>query len=639
MRRLLFLVCLLSILISFPRVGYAQDTQYLRIYDIIQDGDSLYSRQQHSAALAKYQEAFNQLQQFQRLYPDWNSNIIKYRLTFLSTVIAEISAKVPQAAATSTPTNAAPSTAVETKVSPEIETRIKTLQAQIQQLQSDNSLLESKLKEALRVQPASVDPQRLARADEEIRALQKENALLKVSLTNRPPAVPTVDQATVDQLKKQLAEANKKSEEANARAGTLANEKASLQQKLESLIPAGWNAEKIATVQKELEAANRKIAEQNEAMARLDLEKIALQERVKAMLTDAEVLAALKAENEVLKKQLAEAKAAPAGESEKLTRELTEAKALIAVLQSEQNVLRLEREKLEQKLKEAGSSATASADTERVKQLERERDDLQKKLDASQKEVASLKSRTPASSKVEELQNEIQILRTRLAVMETQKIPYTEEEAALIKKEEARLVENRTPKKSVRELPPGSAELVAAAQKDFAARRYDQAEEKYQQVLRKDENNVYTLANLAAIQIERNRYDEAEKNIKLALTNAPDDSYSLSLLGFLRFRQARYDDALDALGRAAKLDPQNAEIQNYLGLTLSQKGMRNAAESAFRRALVLDPSYGSAHYNMAVLYMTSNPELARMHYKKALAAGLQPSIDMERILNRNQTTP
>lgn len=646
MRRLLLLACLLPILFSISL--RAQDDQYVRIYALIQEGDTLYSRQQHSAALTKYQDALSQLQQFQRVHPDWNSNIVKYRLTFLNAVIAEIAAKHPEATQggdAAAGTNA-PAARPEAKPSAaETEAQLSVLQNQIRQLQSDNATLESKLREALRVQPAAADPQKLMRAEQEVRSLQKENALLKVNLTNRPPVVPTVDAATIEQLKKQLAEANRKTEEAGSRASALANDKSALQQKLDSLIPAGWNADKIAAAQKELDVANKKLADQADAVTRLNLEKTALQERVKTLMTDAEVLAAVRAENEVLRKQLADAKSAPApvADTEKLARELSETKAQLAVLQSEQNVLRLERDKLEQKAKEASAAAKPAAavaivDPERVKQLERERDELQKKFDGSQKELAALKTRGGAA-KVEELQNEIQVLRTRLAVMETQKVPYTEEEAALIKKQEAKVVESRDTRKSSRELPPGTFELVASAQKDFAARRFEEAEEKYSQVLKKDEKNVYTLANLAAIQIEMSRFGQAETNLQRALELAPEDSFALSLMGFLRFRQARYDDALDALGRAAKLDPQNAEIQNYLGLTLSQKGMRSAAESAFRKALMLDPNYGSAHFNMAVLYMTANPELARMHYKKALATGMQPSVDMERILNRNQPVP
>src|SRR5882672_11393106 len=59
-------------------------------------------------------------------------------------------------------------------------------------------------------------------------------------------------------------------------------------------------------------------------------------------------------------------------------------------------------------------------------------------------------------------------------------------------------------KKPLRELPPGSAILVAEADRYFSTKQFDKAEDRYLQVLRKDERNVPTLANLAAIQLEMN---------------------------------------------------------------------------------------------------------------------------------------
>ena len=44
----------------------------------------------------------------------------------------------------------------------------------------------------------------------------------------------------------------------------------------------------------------------------------------------------------------------------------------------------------------------------------------------------------------------------------------------------------------------------------------------FTQVLRLDEKNVYTLANLAAIQLERGNLSEAEKHINRAIELEPD---------------------------------------------------------------------------------------------------------------------
>jgi len=208
----------------------------------------------------------------------------------------------------------------------------------------------------------------------------------------------------------------------------------------------------------------------------------------------------------------------------------------------------------------------------------------------------------------------------------------------LFKPAEAKLAADSTAgKKPVRELPADARPLVIEAQRHFSAKEFDKAEAKYLEILRQDDKNPLTLANLAAIQLELNHLDEAEKHVKQALTMAPDDGYSLSILGYLRFRQEKYDEAFDALSRAAKLNPQSAEIQNYLGVTLSHKGLRGPAETALRKAIQLDPGYGSAHNNLAVIYVTQpqpSLELARWHYQKALAAGHARNAELEKMLDQ-----
>jgi Flp pilus assembly protein TadD len=184
--------------------------------------------------------------------------------------------------------------------------------------------------------------------------------------------------------------------------------------------------------------------------------------------------------------------------------------------------------------------------------------------------------------------------------------------------------------------------LAAEAQRLFSARDFAKAEEKYTEMLRQDEKNVYTLANLAAIQLELNRLDEAEKSVKQALAVSPEDGFSLSILGYVKFRQEKYDEALDALSRAATINPDSAEIQNYLGVTLSHKGLRGPAETALRKAITLDPTYGSAHNNLAVIYLSQQPpyaDLARWHYQKARAAGHPPNAELEKLLDTKAAKP
>ena len=148
----------------------------------------------------------------------------------------------------------------------DLQAQLGALHEQVQKLQVDNSTLQSKLHEALGVQPAAVDPRELAKAQERIRSLMKENDLLKVSLsqgkTGPAPGAATAESAALQQAQQALAE------------------------------------------------ANLKLTEQTERANRLARENQALQTRVQTLLSSPGAIQALREENEVLKKQIADLKTA-----------------------------------------------------------------------------------------------------------------------------------------------------------------------------------------------------------------------------------------------------------------------------------------------------------------------------------------
>ena len=71
-------------------------------------------------------------------------------------------------------------------------------------------------------------------------------------------------------------------------------------------------------------------------------------------------------------------------------------------------------------------------------------------------------------------------------------------------------------------------------------------------------------------------------------------------------------------------------------MALAEKGLRGQAETAFRKAILIQPDYADAHKNLAIVYLSAHPpevELARWHYEKALAAGMPPNPEFEKMLN------
>ena len=298
---------------------------------------------------------------------------------------------------------------------------------------------------------------------------------------------------------------------------------------------------------------------------------------------------------------------------------------------------KLQEAKKTAKTEAPAESQPSKADAKKIKQLEEENADLNKKLQQANQDLSKWQAKDKSKA-LTEVNHELTVAKARLEVLEARKVPYTPEELALMKPPTTVTVSTNVPaKKSTRELPAGTGPLVADARRAFAAGRYEEAEQKYQQVLKQDPNNPFTLGNLAAIELEQNRLEPAEGHLTKALEIDPNDGFNVALMGILKFRQNQFDDACIILSRAVQLDPQNPEAQNYLGITLSQKGQREAAEAALRKAIQLSPKYAGAHHNLAVIYATQKPsflELARYHYQKALDNGQPRNPDLEKLLGK-----
>lgn len=585
------------------------DDQYVQVYRLIQQADQFGASGQSSMARDKFLEAQSALKKLQTSYPNWNVNVIEFRLHYVEEKLGSIPAEkpTPTVLEKTRPTTEKPVPVIPPRSPGDRENRIKALTGEVLRLEAANALLDAKLKEALAARPAAADPRELAKAEEKIKLLEKEKELLRVTLEqeqakqNKP-----VESGLVGDLKKKLAETNEQLVRQNEIAQALAREKEILEARLD---------------------ASKK---ENEAAKILRLENEALRRQ----LTESRPVTPTAPKIETPTTALSKTP----GTSQSNETMIAGLQLALRVLQEEKAALEKTKKDLEARLADGplGPAKPGLDETDKVRRLEGERDDLLKKLNETTKQLYDNKAR---AEQIQREQNGGQLanLRARLEALEARKVPYTPEELALFKPPQlaAAKVDPKAGKKPLRELPKGAAPLLAEAERAFASRRFDEAETKYKQVLGLDEKNVFTLSNLAATQLEQNRMDEAESNLTKALGQEPTDAHSLSLLGILKFRQEKFDEALDALSRAAQLDPQNPETQNYLGITLSQKGQRAAAEAALRRAIQLAPGYGGAHHNLAVVYATQQPpfsELARWHYQKALVSGHPQNPELEKLI-------
>jgi tetratricopeptide (TPR) repeat protein len=206
--------CVLAFLLLLTGVSRAAgpDDQYLDIYNQILQADNMRQNGHTRDAAAKYLDAQKGLILLKQAHPAWNTEVVSFRLDYLSDQLQSM-AKAAQAAPAVPATAPAPAAA---PVNPAAQ--IAGLQEQISSLMADKGALENKLKEALSVQPAAVSPVELAKAQEKITALEKEKDLLTVALEQAKAAkpVPTpapepdkLAQAEIEQLKNSLADAKK----------------------------------------------------------------------------------------------------------------------------------------------------------------------------------------------------------------------------------------------------------------------------------------------------------------------------------------------------------------------------------------------------------------------------------------------
>ncbi len=102
MKRFSCLVLGIFLLALWPAQADEPDDEYLRIFGLIEQADSLNNGGKAGAALAKYQEAQTALANFQKSHRNWNAKVISYRANYLAEKIAALSQKDSTPGATET---------------------------------------------------------------------------------------------------------------------------------------------------------------------------------------------------------------------------------------------------------------------------------------------------------------------------------------------------------------------------------------------------------------------------------------------------------------------------------------------------------------------------------------------------------
>lgn len=270
------LVCLLALASATRADG--PDEQFVQAYRLIQQGDELRTSGQPKAALERYYLAESELRKIQRMAPDWQASLIRYRLKSVGDLIAPLAKQFPDVqppsgapvpsvvappANTKTATKGgAPAPAITGPVATAIsesafQRQLSEKNQEIIRLRMERESVEAeykaKLKEALAARPTGGDPNETLKLEERLKSLQKENDVQKLNLDKASKAAAQAQQSA-DSLAKERANLEKKVSELTDRNEnkTLRTENSQLKSQIADVNRQLGNLPKSEELQREI---------------------------------------------------------------------------------------------------------------------------------------------------------------------------------------------------------------------------------------------------------------------------------------------------------------------------------------------------------------------------------------------------
>ena len=161
------------------------------------------------------------------------------------------------------------------------------------------------------------------------------------------------------------------------------------------------------------------------------------------------------------------------------------------------------------------------------------------------------------------------------------------------------------------------------------------AENNFRKILTAEPQNVYALCNLGVTQLRLNSNEEAAETLLKALAYNYENDFAHYARGVALLRTGRLDDAVEELQEGLKINEKNAAAWHTQGLIAIKRGQLEQAKQHFLKAVEIDSNCAEAHFNLAVIYSTSQPaqlDTARRHYKSAISAGGKRDSGLDKLL-------
>lgn len=634
---LIVIICVSLCITGFLR-GQEADDIYLNVYELIQQGENLLGMGNKASALSKFIEAQNELKKLSAKFPDWNVNVVKYRLNYLAEKIKSISAEVPLPQSETKPEQTNAASIVKEQVSSqqpqqidELKRQLLFFQQQIFQLKSEKEQLESKLKEALSVQPAAVDPGEIARANERIRNLEKQVDLLQITINQeRERASKLIEPSAFAAVQKALAETTEKLEKATKEVSTLVAEKQNLEKTLKeerAKATRKTDQSEVKKLEEKLAELNRKLDAQVKTASSLKKENDELKKLLKAKNPDLSKMEALAKENESLKRELSELKTSKtASAANDISKEILALREQLNIMKGKYEALRVEKELLEAQLKENASVTSPTEAEARMKDLEKRLSIVTESAVANEARIKSLiaekeaaeKARLEAEKKLEESKLQIERLKVleqellsanrraeeyskKTAELEKEKSMLEKRLASLITEQQSALAEKSKNEKQIKELQKERDDL----QKKLNA-------------LNKELNNIRSKSQTVKITDLEEQVATLRSRVEVYEAKAvPYSAEELALFKKPELSQARAEQASP---RAMRELPPTAGKLVVEAQADAESGRLKQAETKLQEALKYDSAHLSTLFRLASVQLEQNKlDEAEQTIKRALS--------------------